>query len=127
MIGTLDRVRHPEQQASRVQMLCESRAIDSILAFRCGASRLADEPAERCVSAGVLGEHDYFEPVLTRKLAAYDKRERQVFGRRMRSHDAGHRAFVGQCETRIPELGRGCNELVGMRGAAQEREIAEAV
>ncbi len=118
MRGSLGDAGHPEQQASRLQMVGESGAIDSILTFRRRASCLADEPTERCIGLGVLGQHDYFEPILTRELAAYDELKRQVLCSRVRAHDTGHRALVGQCEPRITEAGRGCHELVGMRGAA---------
>ena len=45
----------------------------------------------------------------------------------MRAHDAGERAFVGDRQRRIAERLRALDQLFGMRGAAQEREVRDAV
>ena len=75
----------------------------------------------------VVGQRDDCEPIVADELAADDELERQLFGGRMRSHDSGHGALVGQREARVAELGRGSHELRRMRSPAQEREVAEAV
>ena len=66
-------------------------------------------------------------PSVAGELAADEQLQRQILGRRMRSHDSGHGAFVGQREPGVAELGRGSHELAWMRSPAQEREVAETV
>ena len=75
----------------------------------------------------LLGQRNDLEPVGTLKLRADDELERQLVGSRIRSHDSGDGALIGQRETRIAELGCGGHELLRMRSSAQERKVAETV
>src|SRR5688572_23094941 len=80
----------------------------------------------------MLGQRNDFESAFGStgaavELGADDELQRQLLCGRMRAHDTGHGALVGQCEARISELGRGSHELLWMRSPAQEREITEAV
>lgn len=56
-----------------------------------------------------------------------DELEAQSARREMRAHDTGERAFVRERERRIAECVRPLNQLLRMRGPAQEREVREAV
>jgi hypothetical protein len=51
----------------------------------------------------------------------------QLLDRRMRAHHAGERAFIGDGERFVAELLRLRHELLGMRGAAQETEVAQTM
>ncbi len=50
-----------------------------------------------------------------------------LFGRGVRTDDAGHRTLVGNREGLITEPCRHRDEFLGMRSAAQESEIAQRV
>ena len=67
------------------------------------------------------------QAVATAEFAADDELQRQLFRRRVGTNDTRDGAFVGEREPRVTELGRGAHELLRVRGAAQEREVAEAV
>ena len=45
----------------------------------------------------------------------------------MRTHHAGHRAFVGEGEGGVAERRRAFDQFLRVRGAAQEREVRQAV
>ena len=49
------------------------------------------------------------------------------FDRRVRAHHAGERTFVGDGERRVAERLGLRDQFLGVRGAAQEAEVAEAV
>jgi len=45
----------------------------------------------------------------------------------VRAHASGERAFVGERERRVAERRGARDELFGVRSAAQEREVRDAV
>jgi len=45
----------------------------------------------------------------------------------VRAHDAGDGALVGDRQRRIAEFARLLDQFLGVRGAAQEAEVGEAV
>lgn len=51
----------------------------------------------------------------------------QIPDRAVRTHGAGERAFVGDGERGVTVFQRGFGQFLRMRGAAQEREVAEAM
>ncbi len=56
-----------------------------------------------------------------------DELERVLFGGDVRTHDPGERALVGDCQRGVAQLRRTFDQLLGVRGAAQEAEVGEAV
>ena len=102
-------------------------AAQAVFALRRCAARATDEAAQRRIRQPIVGQRDDCEPIDADELGADDERERQLLRCRVRSHDSGHGAFVGQREARVAELGGGCYELLRMRSPAQERKVAEAV
>ncbi len=67
------------------------------------------------------------QAVLEAELAADDELEAALAGREMGAHGARDRALVGDGQCRITELGGTLDEFLGVRGAAQEAEVGEAV
>src|SRR5690606_23091924 len=65
--------------------------------------------------------------VAQRELGADQQRQAAGARLQMGAHDSGERAFVGDRERRIAERLRPVDEFFGMGGAAQEREVRDAV
>src|SRR5690606_31257497 len=61
------------------------------------------------------------------ELRAYDQWQTGLTSLQVCPDDAGHRAFVGDRQGRVVELMRPLDQLLGVGGAAQEREVADAV
>ncbi len=88
----------------------------------------AEQPAERAIGGTIGGIGQQRRPALRQvEPRADDEGEFRVLRRLMRAHDAGQRVAVGHGKGRQPQMLRLHGELLGMRCAAQEGEIAAAL
>ena len=67
------------------------------------------------------------QSVLEAELVADDELEAMLAGRETRAHNARDGALVGDGQCRITEFGGTLDEFLGVRCAAQEAEVGEAV
>ncbi len=120
------RTGHQQRKAAG-QAIIEVRASETVAAFPCAPAAARDQFAEVAVAFPVGGEQH--EPGAVRKgdLASHDQPEAVVFRGDMRAHDARERAFIGDRERRVAERLRLLDQFLGMRGAAQEAEVGNAV
>jgi hypothetical protein len=82
-----------------------------------------DQRREVAVALAIFGQENQFQTIEGRHFAANDQLQSGLFCCLMRPHNAGQRALVGQRQRRVT-LGHGLlDQLVRMRGAAQEAEI----
>ncbi len=120
------RHRHDLQALAALQKVVE---LEPAFAFRRALVSLGQNPAEPAVSRAIpwideriRGAVDEGEP-----RAGNDPRGAHRLGvlarERMRAHDARERVAVGDPDPSEPELGGALDHLLGMRGAAQKREI----
>ena len=121
-------VGNPEDRAARIlEAVVEVVAGRAISALRRRAPRAADQATKRAVRRPVDREHDYLETVGELELAADYELEPGRSRGAVGANHARDRAFVRQREPRVAELGGGGHELLRMRRAAQEREVAETM
>ena len=87
-----------------------------------------DEARELAVAGTIGGEQHDARAVLQLQLAADDQPGAVACGqglqRAVGAHDAGERAFVGERDRGVAECGRLRDQLLGVRGAALEAEVA---
>ena len=119
--------RHPQDVALCEACCLEVGARERVSSLVGRAPAAGDEAAQPSVAAPVDGERDQREAALEAELRADDELQAAVLRRHVRAHDAGNRALVGDREGGIAECVRLLHQLVGMRGAAQEGEVGEAV
>ena len=106
-----------------------------VAAFLCLPAGKRDELAEIAVAGTRGGQQDECRAVCERDLGAVDQLEvarcRVAFDRlaqrQVGARGTGERAFVGDGERRVAERDRPLDQFLGVRGAAQEREVADAV
>ena len=99
------------------------------LALALGRAQVAagDQSCEAAVRRPVGGEQHEWRRVGRGDLGADEQVEVVLFGGDVGADDAGERVAVGDCEGGVAELGGALDELFGMRSAAEEREVGEAV
>ena len=91
------------------------------------APRASDQPGERAVARAVGGERHELERIDAAELRADDERQLALLGRDVRAHHARERALIGERQRSIVEVLGLRDELLGVRGAAQKREIAQCM
>ena len=88
---------------------------------------LGDQGRQVAVALAILRQQHQLRPVGEPDLAADDQMQAVLLRPLVRPHDARERAFVGDGERRVAELRRALGQLIGVRGPAQEGEVADAV
>ena len=114
----------PDDEALRERAV-EVGGLQRVTALGCGAPRLADQAAQGAVAGARGRERDELQAVGEAQLAADQQCEAVFFRGDMGADDAGERAFVSQRERLVAEPRGLRNELLRLRGAAQERETAQ--
>jgi hypothetical protein len=133
----IDRIRPFTQGRDEDLAIIEHRKIagapaDLVFAFLRRHPRRGDELAQVAPAVGVVRQRDEPETVEA-EFAAQDQFERVARGQiqflesPIRTHHAGHRAFIGDRERAVAELMSPSDQLARMRGPALEAEIREAV
>ena len=94
-------------------------------AFAFGRAALAEgqQPRQPAIGGAIGGVGEQARTVGEIEAAADDKPDADHFRRMMRAHDAGKAVAVGDRDRLMAERRGGQHQLVGMRRAAQEREI----
>ena len=98
---------------------------EPVSAFLDGAARLADQAAQGAVAGTTGRQGDELEIVAATQLRTDDQLQPMLFGGDVGTHDARERALVGERKRAVPERLGLQDELLGLRGAAQEGEITE--
>jgi hypothetical protein len=112
--------------------LADRQRVGALLVRRAPQPR--DEFAQVAVAVHGLRQHDEGERPRPGggvrhghlELRADDQLQPHFLGRDVGAHHAGHRAFVGQRQRGIAQGVRTQHQLVGLAGAAQEREVRQA-
>ena len=116
----------PEHEGSAAVKRLEVRPAQGIVAFLAAAPAGGDQARDRAVRAPVGGEQHQLA-ILEAQLGAEDQRQAAFLRRLVRAHRAGERAFVGQRERAVAERVGALDQLLRVRGAAQEAEVGKAV
>ncbi|MPN33935.1 hypothetical protein SDC9_181427 [bioreactor metagenome] len=90
---------------------------------------MSDQARQLTVTATVPCQNDQPRPILQVYFTADDQLQRQAVRTdlAMGTHHARQRALVGDCQCSIAQRSRLLYELLWMRGATLEAEIAQAV
>src|SRR6185369_1391214 len=112
---------------------------EAIAAFLAAQSPERDEAAQRCIAFAAAGQQHEAAAggrcvAMQLELRADDEVDERLpalvallLGLRMRAHHARDRAFVGEGDGAVAELLRTLDELLWVRGAGEEAEVAAAV
>ncbi len=119
-------IRHPQHDAVREPVL-EEAARQHIAALLRRTPGARNQPAECRITVAVLRERHQLAAAVQSQLGADDEFDPEGLRRHVRTHDTGHRTLVGNRERLVAERRGRLDEFLGMRRAAQEREIAERV
>ena len=102
-------------------------AREQVAAFRRGAACVGDELAQLRVAGRVLDQQHAFEPAGEDEFAADDQLHARGTRGLQPAHDPGQRAFVGDRQRFVAAAPCAFEQFLRTRGAAQEREVREAV
>ena len=119
-------LRQPEDQAS-VERILEIPALEDVVALGPSAPRASDQPGERAVARAVGRERHELERIDAAELRPDDEWQLALLGRDVRAHHTRERALIGERQRSIVEVLGLRDELLGVRGAAQKREIAQGM
>ncbi len=139
-VGSLRLCRwQPERKAMR-DACFKMITREAIFTLRRIAPALRDQLGQVAVTLPIGREQHEAQAILEPELGADDQLEwvftffagrlflfRMLFGCRVRAHDAGERAFVGDCQRLVTAPDRGLDQFLRVRSAAQETEIGQAV
>jgi hypothetical protein len=117
----------PDQQAVRGSGDAPGQVLpgEVVAALARGAAAARDQRADLAVAAPRRGQRHELQAVIEGELAADDQPGARFLRAHVGAHHAGHGALVGECQRAIAECCRAFDQLAGMRGAAQEAEVAQ--
>lgn len=104
-----------DQHLAALQAGKVAARMDTVFTLGSDAPRIADEFAQ-VAPAGLVARQGHEPHVAAGELAAHDELQAALAGRGVRSHHAGHGAFVRQSQRRIAEFGRALHEFERVRG-----------
>ncbi len=125
--------RRQPQAEERIGQRCVAQHLRDVVAFQAIAALLRrataarDQPAQRAVARPRAREQHETQAAFEPELAAHDEMETRLARGGPRAHDAGDGALVRQRERVVAQIVRTLHQLLRVRGAAQEGEVAEAV
>ncbi len=119
-------MRQPDDQAP-IESVLEVGTRQRIAAFDVGPACPADQAAHGAVARAIGGQRHEFQPVDAGELRAYDQRQTLFLGGHMGAHHPRQRAFIGECQCAITQSFGLLNQFLGLRSAAQKREIAQGM
>ena len=119
--------RHEQRETAFKIMLVEIRTRQAIAALGGSHPAPGDERRKPAVALPVGCEQDELQSVLEPDFGTDDEFQSAIARRFVGTHHTGKRAFVRYGERGIAELVRVHDELLGMSGAAQEREVGNTV
>ncbi len=120
------RCRRPYHQAvARVEF--EITQAEGVLTLGTAPARQRDQRRELRIGAPLWCEQHQRQSVIEAELAANDELQAMFACRHVGLDHPRKRAFVGDRECAVTKLRGTCDQFLGVRGAAQEGEIAEAV
>ncbi len=102
----------------------------AVLALGRGAAAGGDELAQRAPAVEVVRQRDQAKAPVTaveHELAAGQQLEAELLRLRMRAHQPGHRAFIGDGQRAVAQRVGARHQFLGMRRADLEAEVAAAV
>jgi hypothetical protein len=104
--------------------------VQAVLALGRGAPAGGDELAQRAPAMEVVRQRDQPKAPVTaveHELAAGQQLEAELLRLRMRAHQPGHRAFIGDGQRAVAQRVGARHQFLGMRRADLEAEVAAAV
>ncbi len=126
--GGVERVRRSRRRKGDDELSFAMRRDIGVieLALALPGAPLADgeETREATIGGAIGGKTKQAGAVAEIEAAGGDEADADHLGRLVGAHDAGKRIAVGDGEGPMAERGGGHRQLLGMRGAAQEGEIA---
>src|SRR5215207_9358959 len=126
LIALWARSGEPQDQAS-LQYLLHVIASQGILTFLGRAPPARNESTQAAVTGAIDGERDEPQSASQTEFRSDNDGEIVLLSRRVGAHHSGDRALIRDRQRPIAELKGAHHELLGMRGAAQESEITQAV
>ena len=119
--------RRGQQREAAAQTVREVRAGDAVLPLPGPAPGAGDQRRQPPVAVTVAGQQHQPLAVVQRQLAAHDEVQPALLRRLVGAHHAGQRALVGDRQRAVAEAARRQHQLLRVRGAGEEAEVAEAV
>ena len=106
-------------------VLCRAKFLERQMAFALRRVLVAgrQQSAQPAIGSAVGRMADRLEPVAGDQTRADHELDVNLLRRHMGAHDAGERVAVGDADRSEAEGRRLLHNLLGMRGAAQEREV----
>ena len=98
-----------------------------IATLRRGTPTPRDQTTQLTIAPTVCRKHDERYAAVEPELGADDESRGSTFERRMSTHDAGDRTFIGDGERLVTERIGLCGEFFRLRRGPQEAETAQAV
>src|SRR5262249_24244021 len=92
-----------------------------------GTASTADQAAKPAIAAPVDGDRDKFQAAFEPELGADEQLQVQQLCRHMCSHNSRDGAFVGEGERAVAQDTGALDELLRMRSATEESEVADAM
>src|SRR5262249_52287034 len=86
-----------------------------------------DEPAQLRVTASIDGQRDELQATFQAEFGADEEFDLQELRGHVRADDAGDRTFIRDGDRAVVESMGAFHQFLGMRSAAEEGEVAEAV
>ena len=118
-------VRHPEQHAVR-QPVGEVIRGQGVAALVGRATTTGNQSTQLGIAAVIPRQRDEFQAGIETELGTDDQlREIDLACRHVRTDDAGYGTLIGQRQRTIAERSGPFDQFLGMRGAAEEGEVAE--
>ena len=119
--------RHQQRQQPARSAGLDVGARERVAAFLPAPAPRCDQGGKHAVGTPVRRQQRELRAVLEPQLGADDQLELVLPGSDVRTHHARERALVGERERRVAERRRAPHQLLGMRGAAQEGKVRQAV
>src|SRR6185312_1299527 len=118
---------HPQNEALPQACSFHVLAPERVLSLDGCTAAAGDQPAQLSVAFPVDGERDELHAALEAEFRSDEQLQRPAACRYMGPHHSRDGAFIRDGERRITQLDGALDELLRMGGAAQEREVAEAM
>ena len=92
-----------------------------------GAAAASDQPAQTSITVAVNGDGNQLQAAFEAEFSSHQELYFQELCRHVRPDDAGDGTFIRDGDRAVTEMMGAFDQFLGMRSAAQESKIAEAV
>src|SRR5262249_17524508 len=116
-----------DKQGEAARQIAKIGPAERIAAFLAAGPSPGDERRELAVAFAVRRKRHKFRSIPQLYFRADDERHADALRRYVRPRRSRERALVGERERPVAERRSALHQLLGMRGAAQESEIGDAM